>query len=90
MKAGSIQLKTDVAEAAFDESGLRPAPVCDIQVHATGPDSPDGLGLSKFVGGCCCAKIFFKNLSQGRFRVHSIDHRSKFDHLQLRIPAVLF
>ena len=43
MKAGSIQLQTDVAKAAFDESGLRLAPVCDIQVHVTGPDSPDAL-----------------------------------------------
>ena len=71
MKARSIQLKTDAAEAAFHESGLRPAPVCDIQVHAASPDSPDGLGPSKFVGGCCCAKIVFKNTGQGRCRVDS-------------------
>ena len=43
MKAGSIQLKTDVAKPTFDESGLRLAPVCDIQVHVTSPDSPDGF-----------------------------------------------
>ena len=42
MKAGSIQLQTDVAKAALDESGLGLAPVCDIQVHVTGPDSQDG------------------------------------------------
>ena len=43
MKAGSIQLKTDVAKPTFDESGLRLAPVCDRPVHATSPDSPDGF-----------------------------------------------
>ena len=45
MKAGSIQLQTDVAKAALGESGLRLAPVCDIQVHVTSPDSPDALDL---------------------------------------------
>ena len=74
MKAGSIQLQADVAKATFDESGLRLAPVCDIQVHATSPDSPDGFDPSKFVQGCCCAKIVFKNMSQGRFRVDSTYH----------------
>ena len=41
-EAGSLQLKTIVAKATFDESGLRLAPVCDIQVHVAGPDSPGG------------------------------------------------
>ena len=74
MKAGSIQLQTDVAKTALNESGLRLAPVCDIQVHVTGPDSPDGPDPLNFVWGCCCAKIVFNNMSQGRFRVDSTYH----------------
>ena len=74
MKAGSMQLQTHVAKPTFDESGLRLAPVCDIQVHVTSPDSPDGFDPSKLVGGCCCAKIVFKNIGQSRFRVDSIYH----------------